>query len=226
MTDRPIMLPMLLTLSAAIAGVVAWQISTLSDDAPLPRTPLPQTRAEPGAAPRPAEPPGQAAAWAATLLARPPFSPDRRPPGPGAAAPALPDAPLPRLTGILVTPEGRSAIFAGQPQPTVVREGGILGRFSVQRIEPGQVILAGPDGPRILRPAFDAAAPPSQPASLPLIPGARPVQGGIPPAPPGTIPSAADTSQDAMPFETMTSPTGAAILREQARRETSPAPGK
>jgi len=103
--------------------------------------------------------------WVAAILERPLFSPGRRPPSPApaAAAPAPPPAyvaPPPRLSGVLIGPHGRSAIFAGEDggKSVSVTEGGRIGAFIVQAIEAGQVMLHGPDGPRILRPSFAEAA--------------------------------------------------------------------
>ena len=108
--------------------------------------------------------------WVATALARPLFSPDRRPPRQAVAAvaaPALVD--LPRLSGILVTPSGRSAIFApsGGGKPVVVTQGTTLGTYVVRSIEPEQVTLMGPNGRLVLHPAFVGAA--SAPGALPPV---------------------------------------------------------
>lgn len=234
MSPARIVLPCLALLAAGLGWTLAWELLQQGAAPPPPVAPPPA--AEPQAT-SPATPPNPAAEWAAVLRARPPFSPDRRPPAPGPTA-AAPETPLPRLAGIMVTPEGRSAIFAARPQPLVVREGGIVGRFSIQRIEPGQVTLAGPDGIRTLRPTFDpTAGPRTQPgptlpglalpglplpglAQLPLtLPGARPVTGGEAPPIPGTSPTLAEASQDAMPFESIAAPTGMDIIRNQARRQ-------
>ncbi len=96
----------------------------------------------------------QAERWIATALARPLFSPDRRPPPPG-GGPGL--AEIPRLSGILVTPAGRSAIFApaGASKPVVATEGTTLGAYVVKSIGPDEVTVVGPSGPRLLHPAFD-----------------------------------------------------------------------
>jgi hypothetical protein len=107
--------------------------------------------------------------WVATILARPLFSRDRRPlaaPGQNAAVAATS---VPRLTGILISPLGRTAIFAAVNggKPIVVSEGGHLGRFVVQSIDVGQVTIIGPGGQNMLRPSFDnatASTPPVAPA--------------------------------------------------------------
>jgi hypothetical protein len=108
--------------------------------------------------------------WVATALSRPLFSPDRRPSRQAVVAVAAPAfADLPRLSGILITPSGRSAIFApsGGGKPVVVTEGTTLGTYVVRSIEPEQVTLMGPKDSRVLRPAFDH--PIASPEPLPVL---------------------------------------------------------
>ena len=88
------------------------------------------------------------------ILARSLFSPTRRPP----VAKALPGmaAVLPRLTGVLISPEGRRVIFADAGgKPVVAGVGDRIGAYAIQSIEAGRIVLTGPDGPRIVTPAFD-----------------------------------------------------------------------
>ena len=95
------------------------------------------------------------AAWTATLLARPPFDPTRRPAtgGDGPVAADSGQAALPRLAGVMVGPSGRTAIFAPLTgKPVTVSEGGHVGAFVVRRIEVGKVTVAGPDGETVVRP--------------------------------------------------------------------------
>jgi len=106
--------------------------------------------------------------WVATALARPLFSPGRRPAPQAVAVAAFADPP--RLSGILVTPSGRSAIFAPSDggKPLVATEGSTLGTYVVRSIEPEQVTLMGPKGSRVLHPAFEnPAASPVPPPILP-----------------------------------------------------------
>lgn len=90
------------------------------------------------------------------ILARPLFIENRRPP----AAPATPVAgsprSLPRLTGIVVSPAGGYAIFAGveSGKPIIVQEGGQVGGAVVEAVAAGQVTVRGPDGIVVLRPSF------------------------------------------------------------------------
>lgn len=96
------------------------------------------------------------AGYAATALARPLFRPDRRPPTPAIAPapPGLGPAPQPRLAGTVSSASGKVAIFAGEGGTAQARgEGGRIGAFEVVLIEPGRVVVAGPDGVAILRPS-------------------------------------------------------------------------
>jgi hypothetical protein len=147
-------------LGAACAGGVVLAARPTPDDAVGPRAgrAARQAAAEP---PVPADTAAnQAPRWEAAVLARPLFNPDRRPAGPAPVA-ASQDAGLPRLTGIMITPNGRSAIFApaGGGKPAVVAEGGSLGVYVVQTISLGEVVLTGPDGSHSLNPTLDHMSP-------------------------------------------------------------------
>ena len=127
---------------------------------------------EQGTAPMPAQSPSSPAAqadkavtrsdrsqdWVAAILERPLFNVSRRP-APGLAARASRGTGLPRLSGILVTSSQRHAIFAGAAgsKPVVIAEGAKLAGYTVQSIGGGQVVLAGPSGTLVLKPAFDPA---------------------------------------------------------------------
>lgn len=102
------------------------------------------------------------ARWVEVILERPLFNKDRRPVSP-TATPSSADtsrAPLPRLSGVIVSGTDRSAIFspAGPGKPVVAREGGEVFGFIVQTIGAGQVTLMGNDGPRLLKPSPDPQA--------------------------------------------------------------------
>ncbi len=137
--------------AALMAAVVAMEWTGASWPG---REPSPRAAPFPDPA-HPTEPPeDRADAWAATALARPLFSLDRRPaPQASNAGPRE----LPRLTAVLIAPEGRTAIFAagGAAKAMVVREGESIAGFTVVSIAPGSVTVRGPMGVRSLRPLLD-----------------------------------------------------------------------
>lgn len=103
--------------------------------------------------------------WATMTLQRPLFSPSRRPSAPAVRGTAQAGPPgLPRLAGTLVSPAGKSAIFvaAGSDRPVLLGEGGRIGDWTVNSIGPGQVVLSGPDGRRVVRPSFALTGGPRQ----------------------------------------------------------------
>lgn len=114
--------------------------------------------------------------WVEAVLARPLFSPDRRPAARGAVATGAAPARLPRLSGILLDGARRSVIFAAGDggRPVVVAEGGELNGFRVQSIEAGQVTIVGPDGPHVVRPSFDPRPAGGATPGLPVSPGGIP----------------------------------------------------
>jgi general secretion pathway protein N len=150
MTLPPVALPA--ALAAVFALIAAAELLT-----PL---------ASPGAAPTirmvaaTAAPAADASAgsesWSAAILARPLFRPDRRPLAPDAAV----KAPLPRLSAIVITAAGRTAIFSTDDgKSTAVAAGGLIDGYRIQTIGPGEVSLTGPDGSKTLRPQFAPDAP-------------------------------------------------------------------
>ena len=87
-------------------------------------------------------PPDIVAARVARILARPLFTPGRRPPPVSASERHVPA--LPRLSGIVGTPDHFSAIFDAGPQArasVVVEQGGTLEEWTVQDIAPHAVTL-------------------------------------------------------------------------------------
>jgi hypothetical protein len=102
------------------------------------------------------------AQWSAAILARPLFRATRRPLPPAAVATA--DVSLPRLSAIVITAAGSSAIFiTDDGTAAVVATGGRIGAYTVLKIEPDMVRLVGPSGIINARPQFaTAAAPDSQ----------------------------------------------------------------
>jgi len=138
-----------------LIGILVWEC-TASEESPdhtVARAIAP--RATGAMTPRVADVP-RLEGVAAAVLGRPLFSPARRPP---AEAPRPADEPAaeapPRLSGVIVGPSRRSAIFtdvAGRPR--IVGEGGMIGRFTVQVIEPNRVTLRTSEGDRLLLPAY------------------------------------------------------------------------
>jgi len=195
---RGMVAPVLLILAAAaLGGIIALELGQrLPDSDPMvPATaPLPAPVAPASA---PAGEADDAGRRVAEVLARPLFSSGRRPAAQAAAAPPAAVAPLPRMTGVIVTPAGRRAIFVNSAgKPTVVTEGERIGAYAVQSIEAGRVTLAGPDGQRVVATAFDpkpAARTAGPTPGLPGLPGLQGLAGlaglaGPPPVPavPGT----------------------------------------
>jgi hypothetical protein len=101
---------------------------------------------------------------ASSVLARPLFSPARRPPAEQVsdqpAAEATAEAP-PRLAGVIVGPTRRSAIFADTTgRPRIIGEGDTIGRFTVELIAPNQVTLRSAAGERLVRPGYSESGKP------------------------------------------------------------------
>lgn len=184
-------------LMAGIAAELAWPEA--APPAPPPAAPPAAARAA-GGAPEPV------AAWAAAALERPLFNASRRPDSPGAApaAAAAEHAEPPRLAGIMLTPQGRRAIFAeAEDKPATVMEGSRVGSWQVQAIAAGEVTLTGPDGARTVRPSFSTDPPAAPPAPVPTLPVAAGLQAlGMAPL----------RQADPRPFAQQLRPSGAAIL--------------
>jgi len=143
-----------LVFSATIASEL-WAPALLGTT-PLPMTPprpFPQAAGLPPSS-------GTDQAAIARLLARPLFNDGRRP---AVSALAVPTSLAPpRLTGVFVSAQARSAIFAaaGDGKPVVLGVGDSVSAFRVQTIEAGQVTMVGADGStRLLRPSFDSKPP-------------------------------------------------------------------
>jgi hypothetical protein len=125
---------------------------------------------------------GNTTDWNAVLLARPPFNPRRRPdPVAAEAASTSVQAPadLPRLAGIVISRDGKRAIFqaADGEKPIVVTEGEDVAGWTVQLIAGGGVTVVGHGGSQILEPKFD----PNAKAPESVIPGRPPIPPNIPP---------------------------------------------
>ena len=153
-------------LAAGLAVLVAAEAMPFRQRATILPPPTP-TNAPQAAASVP-EP---VAAWVATAVGRPLFAVDRRPPAVAAAASvAAGPQNLPRLAGIVVSPRGRSAIFAGAgDKSTVVAEGAAVGPWRVVAIHADAVDVAGPQGARTVKPAYSNQAAPAA-AAQPIVP--------------------------------------------------------
>ena len=156
----------LLALWLVAAGLLALVVWEAADTQPADIAPMSQRPTE-AAAKLPASDADLTGKWVATALARPLFSPDRRPSVEAATADSsLPG--LPRLTAIMVGPFGRSAIFAVDGQkPIVVQEGAKIASYTVKGIDVAQVRVVGPDGARVLYPTFESAPATGQSALPP-----------------------------------------------------------
>lgn len=143
----------LLALAGVLATVIAWEII----DRPHADVAGRSAHAVAARQPAPSAHVTHVHTWVATVLGRPLFSPDRRPAAQeDAAATGMPG--LPRLTGIMVGPFGRRAIFdRSGGKPIVVDEGGRIDAYTVASIGVAQVQLRGPNGLHRLQPTFDTA---------------------------------------------------------------------
>ncbi len=101
----------------------------------------------------PADLPPQSAVrdWAEIAAGRPLFNPGRSPFQPPAPATAA-AAPLPRLTGIIVTSHEKIGIFSGADgMPVIARAGSFLGAFKLLSIGANSVRMGGASGISTLR---------------------------------------------------------------------------
>jgi hypothetical protein len=129
--------------------------------------------------------PQQTAKDVATSLARPLFSPTRRPreaaKSAGATDPELSDV---RLTGIVIEPDRRLAIFAvAGAKPRTLLLGEALNGWKIDSISPEEVALSDPGGTRTLQPKIDSKL--VRQARLPAAP-AQPQPAAAPRQAPGT----------------------------------------
>ncbi len=166
--DRLRLAALLLVLAAAATTAYVLESADPADqDRPMARNPAhaaaPLSRAD------------QVAAWTADILARPLIYPGRRAPSPAPTASQQAAAePTPRLTGVIVGPTQRRALFTTGPgsRPIAVQEGARIGPYFVRSIRANEVVVDGPDGTRALHPAYDNAPQPNlpQPGTPALLP--------------------------------------------------------
>ena len=177
MFDRRLLL--LLTACIGLAAVNAVELRGDAAGSTIVARPPARVAPEP-VAPKP--PPIAVGKLMATALDRPLFSPTRRPPSAG-GGPVEEAFIGDRLTGIIVSPERRLAIFAVPAgKPIVVTEGDSVGGWQVETITPTAVSLRGPSGSRIFQPKADAALDAKR--------RALPAANAVPPGPPAGRPAA------------------------------------
>ena len=154
-----------LTIALALTGILVWECSDVpTADVPLPSPRLPTDM--PAGRPETSEGPDvrqyRVQTQFAAILARPLFSPSRQP-SQVADVPYKPE-PVPeppRLAGVLVSRDGRQAIFAPAAggRAIVAEKGSHVGVFMVSTIAAGEVTVLSPDGgTRVLRLKPDPAA--------------------------------------------------------------------
>lgn len=149
------------TIACGLVVVLAWEIGLFD---PSPGPVISTHRSVAVAAPEVVAP-DHTNEWLASILARPLFSPDRRPPAGGSVVAGAGLAGLPRLSGVMVGPFGRSAIFAPDGgKPLIVAEGGRIAAWTVQTIRANTVEVVGPDGRRTLEPTYSNMPAASSPA--------------------------------------------------------------
>jgi hypothetical protein len=179
----------LVGLAVALALLIGWELVPGRHDDLTPAAGGPPAAADAQAPRRPVTdapsiPPEQIMALSEKIVARPLFSPTRRPPDSAPATSAAAQVTeakdeLPRLTGVLFGPSGGRAIFSGRDgKSRAAGVGDEVGAFRIQEIAPGQVTLSGSEGERMLHPTYipstrtaPSAAPSSgMPAALPVMP--------------------------------------------------------
>lgn len=149
--------------------------------------------------------PGPVQAWTRSILARPLFSPSRRPPSVTVSGPERP-----RLAGIVLGPGDRKAIFAGSgtARGVVAAVGQQAGAWRILAIDASGVRVMGPDGVRLLHPSRDPSgretdAPPplpEHPSILDLLRNRNlPTPGSTPGQMPSLPPVLRDLSQTPQP---------------------------
>ncbi len=151
--------PILSIIAILFTGILAWEVATPTvDGLAVVAVPSFEQTAPPKVPAK--EQVDDSSRWADAAVARPLFSQNRRPLPENALAAVSAPYTLPRLTGVVVGPDGGFAIFASAAsgKPTILRPGDRLGPAVIETIATGQVNLQGPDGLVVLRPAFQGVA--------------------------------------------------------------------
>ncbi len=177
-------------IAAALSGLVLFELSGSSSDASngMAGSIAPPSTAAAGGQAIAAD----AAAQAASIMARPLFRIDRRPLAKDAQIVVSSQfTDLPRLAGILLSSDARKAMFqaAANDKTIVVGEGETVGNWRVRAISADSVTLEGPGGTRRLGPKFapNSAAP--LPMSQPVPQGQMSVSNSATPAAPMSQPA-------------------------------------
>ena len=147
MTGDRIWLRSLSGLGLCLAAILLLEVFDVTTDEAL-STPVPMASITKSAPPAHME--ASVGDLASRLEERPLFIPGRRPLGQSQLVAQQPVVPLPRLTSILIVGEQRIAIFRGESQSLIVKIGDRIGTYTIQRIEPGRVTLAGAYGSHTL----------------------------------------------------------------------------
>ena len=149
-------LPLLVGSAALLAGVLYFEtqphapLSRLSPETA--RQPLAHSHARPNVAQ------DGDARWSETILARPLFSPTRRPPR-TVVSQTTAVVEKPRLAGVIIAAQGTGAIFVRQDgKPVFVSIGNRIGPYRIARIADGQVTVETATGTEILHPEFAQGA--------------------------------------------------------------------
>ena len=174
--------------SLVFAGMLWVELNSPPEE---PAEPPKPARTAASAAPAPYRP--QADQLVQAALAKPLFSATRRPPDTGTGTHSRdPELPNMRLTGIVIEPDRRLAIFAiPGAKPIALAEGELINEWRVESVAPNQVSLIGATGITILEPKFDPTLvrpKPVAPAN-PTPPQAALTGGRAPPPRPGTQPA-------------------------------------
>ena len=187
----------LLSLSILFAAVIFFEV----EGNPAEKTAIAAAHPRPAAPATRPQRKGRRESFVRAILARPLFSPSRRPDVSAGAGTkegsALADA---RLTGIVTRQGLRLAIFAVKgKRPLALTEGDSVSGWRIEKITPGAVALRGAGGMRMLAPKSDRVlARPPLPAAFPAparvgkeafsAPGKRPPPPYVLPKPPPARP--------------------------------------
>jgi hypothetical protein len=156
-------------LGVALACVLAWELSSSRPEPEAGDQPRPTVAGvRPVAKSEVAAPEADLAAAARIALARPLFSRDRRPGEDQrqTAQTAPSNDVLPRLSGVIVGPHGHRALFTDATGRSLdATEGDAIGRYVIHGIQPGIVVLLGPEGERVLYTSYAKAAGTKEPGT-------------------------------------------------------------